>query len=173
MNNEETAQALTFLQDTWTQREMRTNTAKIWGVELSRFDYAEVMRSLLSLARTSEFRPSLATIIKSLASPNELAPSAAFHQVMCSLIQPRSLRAAYLTAATQETIRRMGGWAAVGRWDVGERHWREKDFIRVYAEVCESGEASALAAIGEVKLPPVAAGLTAKLLKAKRSSGAK
>lgn len=165
MDNEETAQALQFLQDTWTQRPMARNAARIWGIELARFEHADVMRALLDLARTSEWRPSLATIIKALAAPEQEQASAAFAAVMGSFSLPVGQRGHRLSSATRETVRRLGGWEALGRWEKDERHWRERDFIRVYGEVCESREADA---VKSLPANPAVRGLASELAKASR-----
>lgn len=168
MNNEQTANTIQFLQDTWSQKPMTPRTAAIWGAELARFEAEDVERALLQLARTQEWRPSLATIIKAIAGPSKEQPSAAFASVFAVLVHPPGERYQRLTPATAEAVRRLGGWSAVGLWKQEERHFRERDFARVYSEVCDALEANALLELNTAKTTPIASGLTVRLLGPKK-----
>lgn len=66
MNNDEIQHAIAFINDSWPQKPLGAGTQKVWGSQLAEFDNAAVMHVLVHLARTSEWRPSLATILKEL-----------------------------------------------------------------------------------------------------------
>lgn len=152
MNSQETHTALQFLNDSWAHKPLADGTAKIWGLELRKHPAAQVMGALTQLARTSKWRPSLAEILE-LVEPPDPGPdiSAAFADVLHrSKFRVLGRKGEMLAPEIAETVRRLGGWVAVGQWSDSELHWRRKDFERVAAEVRASVDSGALA------LPPPA-----------------
>ena len=66
MTGQEIQQAIMFLNESWPQKPLGEATAGLWGAELAGHDARAVFAALMSLARTEEWRPSLAKILKTI-----------------------------------------------------------------------------------------------------------
>lgn len=137
MNNNETNEAIQFLNDTWTQKPMSESTARIWGAKLSQYTHEDVMLVLSSLAYTEAWRPSLAAILKPLeGSAGGETAEEGYASVCRAFRRGEGSLANYLTERTRRTVAHMGGWGAIGQrtdWDTFGR----KAFLSAY----ESAEA--------------------------------
>lgn len=49
---------------------------------------------------------------------------------------------------TERVIRSMGGWGAVCAWETASKEWKHKDFVRLWQEFHEVGDAMELGAFG-------------------------
>ena len=49
---------------------------------------------------------------------------------------------------TERVIRSMGGWGAVCAWETASKEWRHKDFVRLWQDFHEVGDAMELGAFG-------------------------
>lgn len=138
MTNEETAEAIQFLSDTWAQRPMADGTARIWGAKLSHYPRADVMRVLTQFAYASKWRPSLAEILSQLDPKPQESASAALASVKTALIYPPGERDAKISGAARETVRRLGGWGVIGQWKTENWGIHARDFERVHRDVREA-----------------------------------
>lgn len=142
MTNEQLERVFQYLDAMWPQKPLPPSTRAVWATKLARLDGLEVMRALDRLAEVHQWRPGLSAILQAVQPPEPDGTAAKFEQVMGTvMLCPPGERNARVTPDVREAVRRLGGWGAVGRWQENERHWREKDFARVLAEVRESGEA--------------------------------
>lgn len=138
MKNKEVEEVMEFLNEAWSAKPLSEAKVRIWGTELAPFDQGAVMRVLRHLARTSKFRPMLSEIIEPLTAGDKVSISAVFAKVLrAASLYPPGHRNEHFDATAVETIRRLGGWDTIGKWDLKDRQWREKDFLRIYSEVVE------------------------------------
>jgi hypothetical protein len=135
MTNEETAEAIQFLNDTWAQKPMAEGTARIWGAKLSEYPHSDIMRVLSKFAYTAEWRPALAAIVRALEPDTSEQASAAFASVRSAFIHPPGDRNRRLTPSAQEAVRRLGGWGVIGQWKTSNMGIHQKEFERVYSEI--------------------------------------
>lgn len=140
MDKRQIDHVIMFLNASWASKPLDSATAAIWGAELRGESFDAVMGVLRTLVRTSEWRPSLAQILRPLAAPALPPSSEAFARVWEQI----GARPRVVSEIEAEAVRRMGGWAALGSWQLEDRHWHAKRFADVYGALVAAEERRAL-----------------------------
>ena len=97
---------------------------------------SKVMASLIHLAGSHKWRPSLAEILGMLQPKGTPCADEAFKITMASILPyPASERHKHIPEACMETVRRMGGWRVIGEWKTENMGIHSKEFARIYTEL--------------------------------------
>lgn len=154
MRNSEIDQAIELINTSWGGRPLASGAAAMWGAQLRRYAFDDVMRVLTSMLQRERWRPSLASILEALRS-GPAVPSAheAFERVWGQIgRRPRKV-----TVLEQQVVERLGGWGVLGRWKLDDRHWHARGFAETYDRLVEStppARLQELVAADRLTLPP-------------------
>ena len=137
MDNRETHSVIQFLNASWTAKPMDPQTAAVWGAELKAFDYADVMRSIRALLRTSKWRPSLAEIIELIVVDEDPeTASEAFVEVWKEIGRVGRAGTPKLSERAAKAVRHMGGWASIcATWTNAQKNWHRKEFCKEFDDI--------------------------------------
>lgn len=146
MTNIEVDQIITSIEAMWPQRPIDPTTRQLWGLTLRKYAAAPVMRVLQVLVEISKWRPSLAEILAPLQdAPDIPHATEAFANVWSQI--GRLPGEQDVTPMEAEAVRRMGGWDALGRLQIDERHWHAKRFAEIWEALVESKRGQDLRAL--------------------------
>jgi hypothetical protein len=132
MTSDEAVRVMAAINSSWQSKPLDEVAARIWMRKLMQHDARAVMRVLGKLIESEKWRPSLAQILEPLlVKPNVKTAAAAFESVWEQI----GKREPVVTALEERAVRRLGGWVALGKWELDERHWHAKRFVEVYDEL--------------------------------------
>lgn len=158
MNNEQTSNVIEFLNEAWPQKPLGETTAALWGHELSRFPHEDVITALRGLARTSEWRPTLATILKALVRPGgDETASEAFTTVWKEIGRVGRGGCPSLSPRTSRAVRHLGGWESICMtWQIDKMQWHRKEFVAEFDQLSGVEQDRALLALDAPKSREIA-----------------
>lgn len=132
MTDDEAKRVMVVINSSWQSKPLDEVAARIWMNKLVKHDARAVMRVVGRLIETEKWRPSLAQILEPLlVRPNVKTAAAAFESVWLQI----GKREHDVTELEERAVRRLGGWNALGKWELDERHWHAKRFVEVYDEL--------------------------------------
>lgn len=137
MNTEETIQILDMLDAGWAHKPLPEMTRKLWGMDLAKFAADDVFRVVSHLSRTSEFRPSLATMLKALVVPaGGETSSEAFAAVWAETGRKGRGGKPDISERAAKAVRLLGGWEIVCMtWQRDSIHFHKRDFCKEFDEL--------------------------------------
>ncbi len=134
MTNEEAVKVMAVINSSWQSKPLDEIAARMWMRKLAQYDARAVMRVLGKLMETEKWRPSLAQILEPLlVKPDVKTAAAAFESVWKQIGKLANQRD--VTDLEERAVKRLGGWGALGKWELDERHWHAKRFVEVYDEL--------------------------------------
>jgi hypothetical protein len=132
MTSEEAKRVMDVINSSWQSKPLDEIAARIWMNKLAKHDARAVMRVVSRLVETEKWRPSLAQILEPLlAKPDVKSAAAAFESVWKQI----GKRVRCVTLLEERAVKRLGGWSALGQWQLDDRHWHAKRFAEVYDEL--------------------------------------
>lgn len=132
MTENEATRLLAVINSSWNSKPLDEVAARVWVSKLVKHDAHAVMRVVSRLIETEKWRPSLAQILEPLlVKPGVKTAAAAFESVWSQIGKLQR----DVTELEEHAVKRLGGWNALGRWELDERHWHAKRFIEVYDEL--------------------------------------
>jgi hypothetical protein len=132
MTESEATRLLAVINSSWSSKPLDEIAARVWVSKLVKHDAHAVMRVISRLIETEKWRPSLAQILEPLlVKPNVKTAAAAFESVWSQI----GKRERDVTDLEARAVKRLGGWSALGMWELDERHWHSKRFVEVYDEL--------------------------------------
>lgn len=139
MTPQQAAQTIAFLNENWSQKPLGKATAAIWLRELSRFDFSDVGRVLAELARTSEWRPSLAEILEPLVlGSKQETEGEAFAKVWAEMTRVGHTGKPDISERARAAVRRLGGWTVIcTTWSHEHVAFHRRDFEEAYRDLAE------------------------------------
>jgi hypothetical protein len=143
MDATEVIKVIKFLNASWVSKPLDRTTAAIWGAKLAGHDFGAVMGALDQLLETSEWRPSLAQIIKPLRVGVECGAAEAFANVWEQIAK----RPPKVTDIEADAVRQLGGWTVLSGWQINERHFHAQRFRDIYNDIVQDARAEELRAI--------------------------
>lgn len=141
---------------------MDDDVLKIWFMALEDFSAEQVEKGIALAIKTEEYSkmPVPARIIRKIheacgiPSPldqqkaKEAQAEAEWDQVNEQVRRVGSYGSPRFHPTTERVIRSMGGWGAVCAWETASKEWKHKDFVRLWQEFHEVGDAMELGAFG-------------------------
>lgn len=141
---------------------MDDDVLKIWFMALEDFSAEQVERGIALAIKTEEYSkmPVPAKIIRKIReacgipSPldrqkaKEAQAEAEWEQVNDQVRRVGSYGNPRFHPTTERVIRSMGGWGAVCAWETASKEWKHKDFVRLWQDFHEVGDAMELGAFG-------------------------
>jgi hypothetical protein len=154
MADDEVTKILAFISECWAGKPLGKVARGVWGAELAGHDYGAVMAVLRTMVRTHKFRPALAEILAPLRRSEEDSATAAFAHVWNEI----NSRPRQVTAAEEETVRRLGGWDVIGLWRLDEVHFHRQRFVETYRDVAEAVESNRIRVLANKSPLPIGGG---------------
>lgn len=142
--------------------DVKKDAMKFWLMALEKFSAQQVETGVQALIDTEELAkmPMPAKVLRKIreiygipspveqARAREMQADAAWLDVRDKIRSVGSYGSPSFDPTTARVIRAMGGWPAVCTWEMASMEWKRKDFLRLWLNYCEAGDAVELGAEG-------------------------
>jgi hypothetical protein len=155
MTGDEAKKVMEAINTGWPGKPIEEIAARIWMSKFMKHDARAVMRVVSRLIESEKWRPSLAQILEPLLVKPVVKTAAAAFESVCEQI---GRRPRVVTELEERAVRRLGGWGALGQWQLEERHWHAKRFVEVYDELVAGARSEDMRAIASGERRAIEAG---------------